>query len=78
MEIGAFILILAGIVLYFLPTIIAAQRHTQHAGGIVAVNFFFGWTVLGWLAALIWAIVEKEGQAPAADFTEWGTPVEKK
>lgn len=39
--------------LYFLPTIIG--RHKADAQGIFLVNLLFGWTVIGWFAALIWA-----------------------
>jgi hypothetical protein len=42
--------------LYFLPTLIAANRgHT--AGGILILNFFFGWTGIGWLAMMLWALL---------------------
>jgi hypothetical protein len=49
----------SGIGLYFLPLIIAKIRRTQHGAGIFWVNLIFGWTILGWIAALIWALVEK-------------------
>ncbi len=39
--------------LYFLPTIIG--RNKADAGAIFLVNLFLGWTVVGWIAALIWA-----------------------
>jgi len=39
--------------LYFLPTIIA--RHKANALAIFVFNVFFGWTIIGWIAALIWA-----------------------
>ena len=39
--------------MYFLPTIIG--RHKADALGIFIVNLLFGWTVIGWFAALIWA-----------------------
>jgi hypothetical protein len=45
-----------GIGLYFLPAIIAAARHTHNATGIVLLNLFFGWTVVGWFVALLMAI----------------------
>jgi len=48
--------ILALFVMYWLPTIVAIARHTHSALGIAALNFFFGWTVVGWLLALIWAL----------------------
>lgn len=41
------------ILLYFLPTIIG--RHKADATGIFLVNLLFGWTVIGWFIALIWA-----------------------
>lgn len=41
--------------LYFTPAIIAAVRSHQSENAIGLLNFFLGWTVLGWLVALIWA-----------------------
>lgn len=49
------------IVFYLLPSVIASTRKTGHQGMIFFVNALFGWTVLGWIAALIWAVVEKPG-----------------
>ncbi|HUA92744.1 MAG TPA: superinfection immunity protein [Terracidiphilus sp.] len=48
--------LLFGIGLYFLPAIIAAVRHAHNTGGILLVNIFFGWTVIGWFAALLMAV----------------------
>ncbi|MGD0155895.1 MAG: superinfection immunity protein [Terracidiphilus sp.] len=45
-----------GGVLYFLPAIIAALRHTHNATGILILNIFLGWTVVGWFIALIMAL----------------------
>jgi len=42
-----------GILLYFLPAIIG--RHKRDAAGIFLVNLLLGWTVIGWIIALIWA-----------------------
>ncbi len=41
--------------LHFLPTIVAALRNSRHTVAIFFVNLFLGWTVLGWIVALIWA-----------------------
>ncbi len=41
---------------YFLPTLIATQRG-HSVGGILLLNFFFGWTGIGWLALLLWALL---------------------
>lgn len=43
-------------VFYWLPTIIAIARHTHSALGVAALNFFLGWTVVGWVMALLWAL----------------------
>jgi hypothetical protein len=42
--------------LYFLPTIIAANRG-HHVAGILLLNFFFGWTGIGWIIMLLWALL---------------------
>lgn len=44
------------ILLYLLPSIVAARRHHNNEGAIVALNLLLGWTFLGWVAALVWAL----------------------
>ena len=44
---------------YFMPAIIALLRDKCGAGGVALVNFFLGWTVIGWLLALVWAFSGK-------------------
>ncbi len=44
------------IALYFVPAIIAAARQTHNATGILLLNVFFGWTVIGWFVAFLMAI----------------------
>jgi hypothetical protein len=39
--------------LYFLPAIIG--RDKRDAAGIILLNLFLGWTVIGWVIALVWA-----------------------
>ena len=41
---------------YFLPTIIAVLRRKSGAVGIFFLNLFLGWTFIGWIGALIWAL----------------------
>jgi len=48
--------------LYFLPTIIARTRKRRNVTAIAALNFFLGWTVLGWVIALVWALAESSPQ----------------
>lgn len=42
--------------MYWLPTIIAVVRRTPSALGVAALNFFLGWTVIGWIIALVLAL----------------------
>jgi hypothetical protein len=51
---GFGLLVLLG--LYFLPTIIAAARGKRNALAIAALNFFLGWSFIGWIIALVWAL----------------------
>lgn len=48
--------LLAWFVLYWLPTIVAVARHTNSALGIAVLNLVFGWTGIGWILAMIWAL----------------------
>jgi hypothetical protein len=41
--------------MYFLPSIIAHRK--RDFAGIFMVNLLFGWTVVGWVIALVWACV---------------------
>ncbi|MGA2777206.1 MAG: superinfection immunity protein [Steroidobacteraceae bacterium] len=41
---------------YFLPTIIAFARNHHNAWAIFALNFLLAWTVIGWIAALVWSL----------------------
>ncbi len=44
------------IAFYFLPTLIANGRHLPERSGIFFLNLFLGWTGIGWIIALIWAV----------------------
>lgn len=40
---------------YFTPAIIAFKRKHQNALAIFWLNLFSGWTVIGWIASIIWS-----------------------
>ena len=42
---------------YFLPALIAALRRHHNQNAIFLTNLFFGWTVIGWVVALIVGVV---------------------
>jgi hypothetical protein len=44
------------IALYFLPTIVANSRGVRSAAGVFVLNLFLGWTLVGWVVALAWAV----------------------
>jgi Superinfection immunity protein len=45
-----------GFLMYFLPSILALVRSKRDITAIVLLNFFLGWTMIGWVVALIWAV----------------------
>ncbi len=45
-----------GFVLYFLPSFVALARQKRDLWSIVLLNFFLGWTAIGWVVALVWAV----------------------
>lgn len=50
------ILIILGIVAYFLPAIIADQRKHKQRMSICVLNLLLGWTVIGWVISIVWAV----------------------
>ena len=45
---------------YFVPTIVASSRNVKHLAGIIVLNIFLGFTLLGWVGALIWAVSDEK------------------
>ncbi len=52
--------------LYLTPAGIAAHRRHRNMTPILLVNLFLGWTVVGWLVALIWSTTSNIEGPPAA------------
>ena len=46
--------------LYLLPTIEAWIRKHPNIGSIAAMNVFLGWSLLGWVVAVVWALKKPE------------------
>lgn len=49
-------IILAGLTIYFIPTITAYAQEKRNKGPVFVINLFLGWTFIGWIAALIMAV----------------------
>lgn len=41
---------------YFIPTFVAMRRHHRNTVVIASVNIVLGWTILGWMISLSWAL----------------------
>lgn len=42
--------------LYFMPTVIALARGHHNGFAIFLTNLLLGWTMVGWIVALIWSV----------------------
>jgi len=56
---GILIIIITALI-YFIPSIIATNSNHKNALGIVILNLLLGWTILGWVGALIWSVIKKD------------------
>lgn len=63
---GSLMLGIVFLIFYFVPTIIAANRGRHNTGAIFALNLFLGWTFIGWVVSLVWAVSSDRPPAPAA------------
>jgi hypothetical protein len=70
---GFTLLILA--VLYFIPAIVAFRRQHPNATPIMVLNICLGWTILGWVAALVWSLMNPAPK-PAGYVVVQGAPVQ--
>lgn len=66
------LLIIGGIVLYFLPAIIAYKRGHANKGMILVLDVLLGWTFLGWAGCLIWAFIDTDGSKTSNAFRNVG------
>jgi hypothetical protein len=53
--IGWLLLVVVVGLVYFAPSILAATRRAPRLRRVIVVNLFFGWTFLGWVAAMVLA-----------------------
>ena len=51
------------VALYFIPTIVATSRKVTNAGSVFVINFFLGWSIIGWIVALAMAVKTKTPQS---------------
>jgi Superinfection immunity protein len=58
--VGIFIIGVIGLAIYFIPTFIAFVRRKKQIVAILLINLFLGFTVLGWVGALVWAVIRED------------------
>jgi hypothetical protein len=51
---------------YLLPWLVAVWRRRQSAAAILALNGLLGWTFIGWVVALVWALTGPRGRQGAS------------
>lgn len=57
-DFSVLVTIVLSLLLYFLPALVANQRRHRQGNAIFVLNFFLGWTVIGWIAALVWSFTK--------------------
>lgn len=59
-ALAPFVLFALFVGFYFLPTITA--RHLRHVNvrAIFVLNLFLGWSLIGWIVALVWANTKQQ------------------
>ena len=50
---------LVGLLLYFLPTVVALRRKVPNSISVLVINLFLGWSLIGWVVALAMAVRTK-------------------
>jgi hypothetical protein len=50
------LIVIIGLILYFIPSVISSRKNHRNFVSILLLNIFLGWTLIGWVGALIWAL----------------------
>jgi hypothetical protein len=57
-AIAGLLVLLVGLFFYFLPFVVALMRGHKNATAIFVLNLLLGWTLIGWVIALVWAFTK--------------------
>ncbi|HXO00470.1 MAG TPA: superinfection immunity protein [Stellaceae bacterium] len=58
------IMLLLIVLIYMLPTLIAFGREHPRRTDIAVVNILLGWTLIGWFAVFLWALLTRVEDQP--------------
>ena len=56
---GYFETVVGVFVVYFLPGLLAQHRRAKNKNYVWLLNLLAGWTIIGWIAAFIWAVIDQ-------------------
>jgi hypothetical protein len=51
-------LLLLFMLIYFTPAITAFESKKKNSIAIFTLNLLLGWTLIGWVLALVWALIK--------------------
>jgi cell division protein FtsX len=66
--------IIAAVLVYLLPAVVAHRRRHPQANAITVLNVFAGWTLFGWVGALVWASASAGPLLPMREPTRPAAP----
>lgn len=53
-----FFFICFSLAFYFIPWIVSLSRGHRNSAAIAVLNLLLGWTLIGWVVALVWAATD--------------------
>lgn len=53
------LMVILGTIVYGFPVLLGLTMGIVHWRGVLLVNLLLGWTVLGWLGALVWVLLDR-------------------
>ena len=59
---------------YFLPAVSAYRRRHHNRQAILLLNLFGGWTVVGWIVAVVWSFTASPSEPTVRDAAGPSTP----
>jgi hypothetical protein len=60
--VAGFMILMFLAVCYFIPTIVVFAKQKANKAPTIVVNFFLGWTFIGWIAALAMSLSTNQPQ----------------
>ena len=59
--------ILLGATVYFIPSIVARSKKHKNFSALLVLNIFLGVTYVGWVIALVWALIKEQHKNHSED-----------